>query len=428
MTRVPCDADACKIHDRARLVLERELLRDPDEVCCPLPRRERRVEAHRAAGRFYAELGDPQQAYPAIHVAGSSGKGSTAWTIAHLLRHAGLRVGLHLSPYLQVPTEKVWVDGRFVSAADWAAAVGVVAPVARRFRSADSPAPIHGMASAAVAFECFRRARVDAAVIEASCGGRYDVTSHLDTRVAVITTVSRDHLDVLGPRAADVPFHKAGVLRRGAAGVTGARGRALDGIRAEARRLGVRLIEIPGGRGPIGVAARATAEAAVRAFGVEPRAGAIVPPLAARLERMPGRARTILDAAHSPEKVRGLLRSLPAPDVPEVLLFGALRGKQAGPMLRLLSRRFRAVVFAEAPAAGKPAVPASVLAARYGAWFDRSAADASPLLALARARRLAGPDGTVVVAGSVYLAGALRGRWYPDAQVLLQRTFFPRRR
>lgn len=415
-----------RAYRRANAVLDGELLRRPDEVTCPVSRRERRAAAHQVAGELYAALGAPQRAWPAIHVTGTSGKGSVAWAIAHLLRAAGLRVGLHVSPYLQVATEKIWIDGSYVDGRAFARLVERVAPVVRRFDTPDCPASIHGLASAAVAFEAFRRARVDVGVIEASCGGRHDVTTHLDTRVAVVTSVGDDHRDVLGPTLRDVARHKAGILRRGAAAVSGVAGVGRAVLRAEARALGVELCEVRTRGCPVGTVNRALAEAAVRAFGVEPPAGTVVPPFPGRLEAIAREPRVVLDIAHNPQKARGLVRSLGAPvDAEVVLVLGALRGKNLAAMLRTLSRRCRRVVFTTPAVTGKSAVPAEELRATYGALFDEARARPEPGRALETGLRLAGRRGTVLVTGSAYLVGALRGRWFPDRAVLLARSSFP---
>jgi dihydrofolate synthase/folylpolyglutamate synthase len=408
-------------------VLNGELLRGRDEVVCALSRRDRRPEAHRVAGELFRELGDPQRAYPAIHVTGTSGKGSVCWAIAHLLRSAGLRVGLHVSPYLQVATEKIWIDGRYIDGSAFARIVARMAPAVRRYRTDDCPATVHGMASAAVAFEAFRRARVDVAVIEACCGGRFDVTAHLRTRVAVVTSVGDDHLDVLGPTVRDVAWHKAGILRRGAAAVSGVSGPAREVVRREARSLGVALHEVPTRGRNVVVANRELARAAVAAFGARPLETSGLPVFPGRLETVSLRPRVVLDVAHNPQKARGLVRSLPPAAGRTVLVAGVLRGKHPAELFRALARRCRSVVFTEPDVRGKPAYPAEELLAAFGPLFEDAAARSAAARALGAAIVRAGSRGTVLVTGSAYLVGALRGRWYPDRRVLVERSSWPGR-
>jgi dihydrofolate synthase/folylpolyglutamate synthase len=250
------------------------------------------------------------------------------------------------------------------------------------------------------------------------------VTAHLATRVAVVTSVGDDHRDVLGPTLRDVAAHKAGILRRGAAAVSGVTGIGREVLRAEARALGVELREIRA-RGPVAARNLALAEAAVRAFGVEPPGGVVVPQFPGRLETIAEGPRVVLDIAHNPQKARGLVRSLRA-DGEVVLVLGALRGKNLAAMLRTLARRCRRVVFTTPDVTGKSAVPAQELRATYGPLFDEAREEPAPARALAAGLRLAGRRGTVLVTGSAYLVGALRGRWIPDRAVLLGRSSFPR--
>jgi dihydrofolate synthase/folylpolyglutamate synthase len=427
MTTTDRDARAWRDYTSALDVLNGELLRSRDEVTCTLSRRARRPEAHRVAGRFFRELGDPQRAYPAIHVTGTSGKGSVCWAIAHLLRAAGLRVGLHVSPYLQTATEKIWIDGRYIDARSFRRLVTDIAPIARRYRTDDCPATIHGMASAAVAFEAFRRARVDVAVIEACCGGRFDVTAHLRTNVAVVTTVGDDHRDVLGPTVRDVAWHKAGILRRGAAAISGVSGPARETIRREARALGVTLQELPTRGRNVLAANLELARAAVLAFGAPVPDVVELPVFPGRFETVALRPRVVLDIAHNPQKARGLVRSLAPATGRAVLVAGVLRGKHPAALFRALARRFRSVVFTEPIVRGKPAYPAAALREAFGSLFDEAHARPVAEEALALALRRAGAQGTVLVTGSAYLVGALRGRWYPDLRVLVERTPWPRR-
>jgi dihydrofolate synthase/folylpolyglutamate synthase len=167
------------------------------------------------------QIGHPEQSYPAIHVAGTSGKGSVATMIANILWASGLRTGLHVSPYVQLATEKLWIDGRYASASEYTALVDWFRPIADQVRG--PYAPLHGLASVALCLEHFRRRAVDVAVMEAGVGGRRDLTTVVDTRVAVITNVGRDHEKTLGPTLADIAWHKAGIIRPGCRAVIFAR-------------------------------------------------------------------------------------------------------------------------------------------------------------------------------------------------------------
>ena len=134
-----------------------------------------------AVRRFNATLGDPQATFDSIQVAGTSGKGSVCTFIAHALHAAGIATGLHVSPYLQVITEKTWCEGRYCGPGEFADAVDRVRPVAEEFRRWDGcPASVHGMASLAASCEVFRARGLDTVVMETGVGGRFDlVQGHL---------------------------------------------------------------------------------------------------------------------------------------------------------------------------------------------------------------------------------------------------------
>ncbi|MCA9671519.1 MAG: hypothetical protein KC503_38240, partial [Myxococcales bacterium] len=158
--------------------------------------------------RFLPRLGHPERTFPAVHVGGTSGKGSTATLIAELLHAHGVGTGLHVTPYLQVCTEKLWARGRYASGRELASLVEWVRPHAEACRGAD--VPMHGMASVAITLEHYRREAVAVGVVEVGVGGHNDITNVLDTRVAVIGAVGLDHLKTLGPGIDDIAWHKAG--------------------------------------------------------------------------------------------------------------------------------------------------------------------------------------------------------------------------
>jgi dihydrofolate synthase/folylpolyglutamate synthase len=398
------------------------------------PRPEERMRAMRD---FLGRLGDPQRGVPAVHVVGTSGKGSVAAAIAGILSAAGLRVGLHVSPYLQAMTEKIWIAGRFVSAEELGELADAVLPIARAFLASDAPASVHGMASAAMAFEAFRRAGVDAAVVEAGCGARYDLTAFADARVAVVTNVGADHLDVLGPGVEQVAWHKAGAARRGMPIVVGATGPALEVVRREASGVGAAIVELP----PEGDALAHNATLAARAaalFGerigrtVEARhvaEGRSRVRLACRTETVQEAPLVILDGAHNADKMSVAVDAALARSTPgrKVAVVGLLASKASAEVVRPLAGRFDEIWVTEPRVHGKRPLGAKDAADLLASAGIPASAAADPNEALDAAMCGAGRDGTVVVLGSFYLVGALRERWHAKRDVVLQRTSWTRR-
>ena len=389
-----------------------------------------------AMADFLAACGNPQRGLPAVHVAGTSGKGSVCAAIAGVLGEAGLRVGLHISPYLQSATEKIWVDGLFASAEEFADLVEWVTPVAAPRVRPETPASIHGMASVAIALEAFRREQLDIIVFEAGCGARYDLTSFVETETAVITNVGLDHVVSLGPGIERIAWHKAGVARPGVPLVTGASGIALDVARREAASLGAPIVEIPPGEDPrrhnLEIAAEASRQVADR-LGVRLDEEAIARGLekvrlAGRFEAMPGRGpRVVVDGAHNREKLSVAVdASLEAPVSGEkVAVVGFLGTKASRELIAPLVGRFDRIVATRPTVYAKTPHPAEATAA----LFDEAGCDATAIVdpeeALTAGMELAGPDGLVLLAGSFYLAGQLRDRWYPKERVVLERTSWP---
>ena len=163
-------------------------------------------------------LGDPQRAYPVIHVTGTNGKGSTTAMIESLLRAAGLRTGRYTSPHLTSLTERITIDGEPVSDERfdelWAELEPYVAIVDAQ--EIDGVACTFFEIMTAMAFAAFADAPVDVAVIEVGLGGTWDATNVADAGVAVITPIDLDHTHLLGTTVAEIAREKAGIIKPGA--------------------------------------------------------------------------------------------------------------------------------------------------------------------------------------------------------------------
>src|SRR5687767_8964318 len=164
-----------------------------------------------------AELGDPHLDLPAVHIAGSKGKGSTGAFIASAATRAGHRVGFYTSPHLHRFPERIAIDGRPMADSLFAAEAQAVAEAARRLEALDSDlgkVTTFEMVTA-MALSGFARQSCDLVVIEVGLGGRYDATNVLQPIASVITRIDLEHTAVLGPTYADIAWQKAGILRRG---------------------------------------------------------------------------------------------------------------------------------------------------------------------------------------------------------------------
>ncbi len=162
-------------------------------------------------GRMHAlaaALGNPHLQYPIIHIAGTKGKGSTAAFCSTALRAAGYSVGLYTSPHLDDFTERIQVDGVPISHAEFVALIERLRPVV-----AAIPRLTTFEISTALAFAHFADRGVTAAVIEVGLGGRLDATNIVTPLVSVITSISYDHMAILGSTLAKIAAEKGGIIK-----------------------------------------------------------------------------------------------------------------------------------------------------------------------------------------------------------------------
>jgi len=161
--------------------------------------------------------GSPHLRFPALHIAGTNGKGSTAAFLHSMLSAAGYRVGLFTSPHLVDFCERIRLGQQYISQAE------VIAGVAE-IRAVVEPAGIHLTPfemMTVLAFQTFARARIDIAVVEVGLGGRLDATNVLSPLVSVVTSIGLDHQAYLGPTLAHIAREKGGIIKAGTPVVTG---------------------------------------------------------------------------------------------------------------------------------------------------------------------------------------------------------------
>jgi dihydrofolate synthase/folylpolyglutamate synthase len=391
-----------------------------------------------------AELGQPQDAYRSVIIAGTNGKGSVAAMTERGLREAGLRTGLYTSPHLMRLEERFAINGDPVSPAKFEAATATVAAAIGRLRAAGSLAaePTFFEATTAVAFELFRRAAIEFAVLEVGMGGRFDATNIASPLAAAITTIDLDHQAFLGNTIAEIAFEKAGVIKPGMTVIVGESKRdAVDVIARASDERGAMMIlahegvtahaVLDDGRvrldlatprhdyGMIVLALRGLHQAdnaivAARLLESLDRHGIDVPEAAIRaaLAGVAWRARLelvetaegplLVDAAHNPAGaavLAGYLRATFPQGLPVV--FGAMRDKDLPAMLAALVPA-ATVIVATTPRTARAAAADVVagIARRLGSARVEVVPD--PIDAVRRARTF---GSTVCVAGSIYLIG-----------------------
>jgi dihydrofolate synthase / folylpolyglutamate synthase len=396
---------------------------------------------------FLELLGNPHRSYPVIHVAGTKGKGSTAALIASALQAAGYRVGFYTSPHLQEYTERIQVNGQSISESRLVHLVEYVKPYVN-----DVERLTTFEITTAIGFLYFAREKVDVAVVEVGLGGRLDATNVVDPLLSVITSLSLDHMSVLGDTLEKIAFEKAGIIKPGRPVVSAIqKSEALQVIEQVAKERDCRLIlvgrdthyasgthsldgqslEVWNNQGRrahltiplLGQHQVENAATAFTALQIAAEKGLIVSDEALRRGfasvRWPGRFEVlrkepllIVDSAHNRDSALRLRQALDdyLPGRPVVLLFGASEDKDIEGMFAELMPRVRYVVATQS--VHPRAMEAGKLVELAGT-FGRPAEAVMPLeKALVAALKQAGSDAAVLAAGSLFIAAAVRDTWH----------------
>ena len=386
-------------------------------------------------------MAEPQRQYPVIHLTGTNGKTSTARITTRLLDGAGLAVGTYTSPHLQRITERIAWNLEPISEGAFGEVIGAVAGLLPLL---EAP-PTYFELLTAAAFRWFADVAVHAAVVEVGLLGQWDATNVVDGQVAIVTNVGPDHLDYAGTLE-NVAKEKAGIVKPGATLVLGETDPALAApfLAAEAGAVWQRDEEFACTSNEIAHKGRllslrtpaaryrdaflslhgayqgdnaAIAIAAVEAFLGEPLSGDVVEEALAtatspgRVEVVGHQPLVVLDGAHNPPGAAALADTLIqefGDDAPWTVVLGLLTPHDPADMLAALDELRVGAVVACAPSGTPRAVAADDVAAAaeeagFGAAVERSVA-----AACATAIGHAGPEGRVLVTGSLYTVGEAR--------------------
>jgi dihydrofolate synthase/folylpolyglutamate synthase len=422
-----------------------------------------------------AALGNPENTFPSVLIAGTNGKGSTASTLASILQASGLKTGLYTSPHLVRINERIRLEGRSIADDDFALVHDVVGRTADRLvTEGDLPwHPSFFEMLTAMAFEFFARSRPDIVVLEVGLGGRLDATNVVEPRLSIITDISLDHQRFLGDTVSEIAREKAGIIRRDGVVITLPQlPEANDVIGHAILDAGARAVNavpyvppvspasprysVPGTQGQdtlgprqryaldvlgetitvdspligrhqlrnLALAIAAAAELREQGFGgITPKTiehGIRETHWPGRFQVLPGSGQDdedrapktggrkptyVFDVAHNPAGAWALRSTLSSayPDHAVTMVFGVLRDKAIAEMTEILFPIAEHIIVTHA-ANPRSATPHEIreASARIAAEV---AEEETVAQALEAARKSTGPDGVVVVTGSIYIVG-----------------------
>jgi len=333
--------------------------------------------------RLLTLLGHPEKYFPALHVAGTNGKGSVCAMIASVLQASGYRTGLYTSPHLIDFRERIQIQGCPISKKELVQGYQrIQALMEKEKQRKKNFSPTYFEIVTALAFDFFARHKVDIAVLETGLGGRLDATNLCHPLVTVITHVDWDHQAYLGNRLRDIAMEKAGILKQGIPCVTAERKSSiLQLLKSQARQNKAKLIPLFESQNAFlngsyqgifwhldslqiplsGIHQHTNAFTALRTLEELSQQGFPIPPQAihtglkkthwlGRFHIVSQNPQIILDGAHNPEALQMLVTTLQQKKIQKVVfIFGMMQDKDIKKAIRILGQISRTFYLVEAP-------------------------------------------------------------------------------
>jgi dihydrofolate synthase/folylpolyglutamate synthase len=397
--------------------------------------------------KLLAALGDPQNKYLKVQVAGTNGKGSVCAFLDSICLTAGVKVGLYTSPHLISITERIWINGEDVSEDDFARLATLVRDTAENLVASRnlSSVPTFFEQVTAIALLAFAEAEVELAILETGLGGSLDATTAANAEICAITRIDLDHQEYLGDTIEEIAAEKAAIIHEGSKVVIGdQRSKAMEIIVYRCNKLGILPIIIRGGNtsgsecalrayhnfgapsgrlefppSSLGLKGVHQAENAAIAVGLarELRAVFHIPDDAIldglKNAHHPGRleyaGRFLFDGAHNIGGAKALAAYLEDFESrPITLVFGAMADKPLAEILELLVPRVERVVLTQ-PANERSVHYDELLAAMpAGVTKERTFVTDTVAKAIDIAETITPEDGIILVTGSLYLVGEVK--------------------
>ena len=366
-------------------------------------------------------LGNPQDSYRIIHVAGTNGKGSAAAMCSEILKKAGHRVGTYTSPHMQTFRERIQVNGRKITEAETA---GIFLGVKKAADNVKDAQITYFEFTTAMAFLHFKGKKCDFAVIETGLGGRLDATNVVKPLVTVITNVGLEHTQHLGNTKQKIAREKAGIIKPGSVTVTGEKD---EKIRAVLRRISNKRksafvavketykgkLSLPGKHQKRNAAVAVAAIKSLGRFGIRINGKCIQKGLESvkwpgRLEVVQKNPTVILDSAHNPHAAEALAIYLRELGEEIIMVLGISDDKDAAGIIRILVPLAKKVILTQAKYRGKDCRILKKEAVKYN---KNVTAEKDVRKAVKKAVGLSRNE-TVLITGSIFVAGEARELWH----------------
>jgi len=378
-------------------------------------------------------VGDPHLAFRSLHVAGTNGKGSTCAMLAAVLKESGIRTGLYTSPHILDFIERIKVQGEDIRPQTVEELAHELRPVVQEMEREGRRLTFFEVTTV-MAFLHFKRSKVEMAVVETGMGGRLDSTNVLLPDLSIITPIGMEHSSYLGRTINEIAFEKAGIVKSKVPVVTNNVGEALKVIRNRCTELDSPLnpiisseyFRVKQERGPAivekdgqeyrlglrGVFQIENAAVVLEALKVlnHPKIsyesisrGLSTVSWPARLELISQSPDIYLDSTHNGPGSLSLAKEMPFLGKDITMVFGILQDKDVDFMCRTLGPMAERVVVTEAHT--DRAMAADRVAKVMGNYNDDVTVEECPGDAIIKALDMAGKDGTVLITGSIYLAG-----------------------
>jgi dihydrofolate synthase/folylpolyglutamate synthase len=384
--------------------------------------------------RLCERVGVLDTPFQIVHVAGTSGKGSTSTMIYEMLRASGAHVGIFRSPFVTTSIENIEVDGQLIAPDNFARLVDYVMLLA-----SDAS---YSELFFAIAMRYFVDSGCAWVVLETGCGGRFDYTNVVassQVRASVLTPINLDHTDILGKTLEEIAWHKAGIIKEGVPVLsteTKPAVRAVFDREAAEKQTHVQYVQ-PTRHVETAMFGEhqqwnaAAAEAVGRLLELPDEAiarGIATARLPARVEVMQHDPLVILDGAHSVAKMQALVASLDAfrPWKKLHLVFAAKETKDVADVLRPIASLADEIWITtfQLPGFGSHRMEETADSCARLAPHATIYREADPRIAVERCLATAAPDDCVVITGSLYLAGFVRKRWISEEEILDRRAAY----